>query len=495
MENNGIKNLGTLTKANRQPGDVHPKKPDLVWTEYKPGKFDWRKNKSGSKKTSGSSSSKNKTKPKSQAEKFKRMKAAIEKTDTDKLKRIANNPGNSPEIRKLSYNELVIRDEDVSDIDMNTGKVKTMNQQKQIFSENEEADSLLNDEDADTESEMTEEEMEEETEWSNPDWIKKKFGGLKTKMQRIAADKFVHKKKIKQPNYIPPEKEIHDLNATYYRFLKSDSPLLIASGGAGVGKSYNFHKIAEIAGKKAFDPATDEPGDGDYDYFEAPEIKSEAQLASLLKEHNGKVILFDDADNVLKTPDTLGLMKKATASSGKRIVGKKSTQKNSNVDPFEFTGKIAFLTNMTQDDLTKNPNIDAIYSRATKKDIQFTKREQLSFISRLKHLAEFTGLERLDDPKEDEKEREEVFQIIAEEIDNIDPDRFNSRTFKEALEKKRATDDVNADIFDGELDDEQASLFFGEKKDWKKQVRNLLSKGQGSLDEDNLIKAYKHFSI
>ena len=28
--------------VTRQVGDSHPKNPDLVWTEYKPGKFDWR---------------------------------------------------------------------------------------------------------------------------------------------------------------------------------------------------------------------------------------------------------------------------------------------------------------------------------------------------------------------------------------------------------------------------------------------------------------------
>ena len=29
-------------KSFRKVGDIHPKHPDLVWTEYKPGLFDWR---------------------------------------------------------------------------------------------------------------------------------------------------------------------------------------------------------------------------------------------------------------------------------------------------------------------------------------------------------------------------------------------------------------------------------------------------------------------
>ena len=42
---------------NRQVGETHPKKPNLVWTEYKPGKFDWRNAKSGSAKKNKSANS------------------------------------------------------------------------------------------------------------------------------------------------------------------------------------------------------------------------------------------------------------------------------------------------------------------------------------------------------------------------------------------------------------------------------------------------------
>lgn len=35
-----------IAKTARKVGDVHPKHPTWVWTEYKPGKFDWRADKS-----------------------------------------------------------------------------------------------------------------------------------------------------------------------------------------------------------------------------------------------------------------------------------------------------------------------------------------------------------------------------------------------------------------------------------------------------------------
>ena len=487
---NPSKALQGLQKANRQVGDSHPKKPNLVWTEYKPGKFDWRNRKAGSNKKSNSNNSTNSGE--TRAQKLKKLKNTLAKKDDDALRGLASKPGNNVELRQFAYEELENRGVDVSDIDMNNGKLGQLKQQQAAFSgedENLKTPSPSAANAADNENELD----PDDTEWSNPEYVKKKFGGLRTKAQRIAADEFVHQKKTSQDNYVPPIEEIYDLNGMYYNFLQTESPLMIVSGGAGVGKTYNFHKTAEIAGKKPFEPGEDDEGDQDYDYVEAPEIKSEAQFAQVLKQHNGKTIVFDDSDNILKEPDTLGMMKKATASGGKRIIGKKSTNKNSNVDPFEFDGKIVFLTNMTADQLTKNPNIDAIYSRAVKKDIQFTKKEQLSFIGRIKDLADFTGVERLDDPQEDKKERKEVFDIIADNIDKVDPQKFNSRTMKEALEAKRTAERVNAAFDNDNLGASLASQMFGQQKDWKKEVEKLLTKGQNI---DNIFeKAINHFNL
>ena len=40
------------TKVTRKVGDIHPKHPTLVWTEYAKGKFDWRTNPKDKKGTS-----------------------------------------------------------------------------------------------------------------------------------------------------------------------------------------------------------------------------------------------------------------------------------------------------------------------------------------------------------------------------------------------------------------------------------------------------------
>lgn len=447
-----------------------------VWTQLSSGNFDWRKTKSpktSSDSVDGSSNT-------------QKLISHLKKTDNDQLVAFASNPNNNPSLRQLSYDELKERGEDVSAIDLNTGKTK---QAKEIFGG---GDNTSKPKSAPASSDSDEEEDEDLKDWQNIDGIKKKFNGGKTKKDRIEMDDYIHNLKINDPDYQEPQKEIQVLNKSYAQFLKGGSPLMIASGGAGVGKSFNFHAVAKYMGKKPFDPEVDEPGDGDYDYIEAPEVDSVPQFAKLLQEHNGKTIVFDDSDMVVKNPEIRGLFKKATASSGKRIVGKKSTNKNSNIDPFEFTGQILLITNMNQKDFTKDEHMNAIYSRAIKKDIQFTKREKLHFIEQLRHKMPFTGVERLQDKQEDIKERDEVFKILEDNIDKIDPQKFNTRTYKEAIETKRAVDNANKMVQD---DPVMGKMLFGDQENWEDQVEKFIIKGVKPIAGMTLEKAMETLQL
>jgi hypothetical protein len=450
-----------------------------VWTQLASGKFDWRKTKGTSnKKDSGDD--KADSGDETPATKTAKLMSMAKKADDANLIKYATNPNNDPTLRQVSYDELVERGVDVSEINLNTGKMK---QAKEMFGDGNGKKPVA----APTHSSDSDDE-DETKDWQNITEIKKKFNGAKTKKDRIEMDDYVHNLKIQDPDYQAPEKEVTVLNKTYAQFLKGGTPLMIASGGAGVGKSYNFHAVAKYMGKKPFDPNTDQPGEGDYDYFEAPEVDSVPQFAKLLQEHNGKTIVFDDSDMVIKNSEIRGLFKKATASSGKRIVGKKSTNKASNVDPFEFTGQILLITNMNQDDFTKDEHMNAIYSRAIKKDIQFTKREKLLFIDKLKYQMNFTGLERLDDKQADIKERDEVYKILEDNVDKIDPLKFNSRTFKEAIETKRSIDNANKMIQD---DPVMGKMLFGDEENWEKEVEKFIIKGIKPEIGMTLEKAYE----
>lgn len=460
-----------------------------VWTDLGGGKFDWRRAKSSKNSTNVSGTKK--ASMLSSADAIKKLKTTLENSSVEKLRQYASKKENNSRLRLMAFAELESRGEDVSDIDMDNGKLGEMKRAMgKIQDQDDEEEDILNE---NPESDIQADIEDDELDWHNIDAVKQKLGlptqdKKMTKKQRIQLDDFIHELKTQQPNYRPPVEEIFDLNRTYAYFLEEGAPLMIASGGAGVGKTYNFKLVAEKGlGLKPFDPETDEAGDGDYDYVEAPEAKTVPQLLQILKDHNGKIILFDDADQILKEDETLNILKKATNPSGKRMIGKQSSNKSTNFPTFEFNGQIIFLTNMSQYELTKDENMSAIYSRAIKKDIYFTKKEQLSFMSRLRHSFDFTGVKRLDDKDLDTEERDEVFKLIKDNIDSIDPAKFNSRLMMEVLAKKRAVDKSN-EKFDA--DPVLSQILYGSKRDWQDEVKELLVKG-GLSRKDKLEQIEK----
>ena len=481
--------------VTRQVGDSHPKNPDLVWTEYKPGKFDWR----GKKKSDGDGDSSNDDLSSDQ-----KLQAFLQKTNDKSLKQFAMKPGNQPKLRQAAYDELVKRGVDVSDIDMNNGKLGKMKQAFKQPSNNFKFKDGGSDDTIDYDySQIPDVHQASEKTWKNaidifegqnidyfdPTLISKVFGGLKTKAQRIEFDKFVSDVKRNDPYYLSPDEEIFDLNRSYLQALTTSAPLLIASGGAGVGKSYNFKLVAEICDLKQFDPNEDSSEDQDYDWVEAPNPKSEKQFFELLKQHNGKTLVFDDADGMYSDKDTIDLLKKATNPSGRRIVGRGN-------ESIEFTGQIISITNKSAADLTKNEDMKAIFSRADKKDIYFTKEEQLYFIESRLHDMNFDALDRLPNQADDIAEREEVFKILKDNIDLIDPMKFNSRSLKDAITAKRKAELSQEKVKQkGVL----AQRAFGTGSDWKKNLLRELTKGGedeiGVQTEMTFEKALEIFNL
>lgn len=481
--------MSELIKARENDTKTTKDGKDWIYRQVGGGKLGWRRILDGDK-TPKKNNSKTKD-PKTEKEskplsKTEKLQKHLKSAPNEDLVKYATRDQNDPSLRKLAYDELVSRGEDVSNIDLNTGKFKQKNELFGNDSSSKKSKKVITEpEDFDDDG------ITETPDWKSEEFLKKNFD-LKTKRGRIQADEFIYKNKIKDPNYEPPEEEITDLNAFYAQFFSTDTPFMIASGGAGVGKSYGLHAVAKFLGKKPFDETTDKPGDGDYDYVEVGEITSPVQLAQTLKEHNGKVIVFDDTDEVFKTAEAAGMIKKATATSGKRVIGKKSTGAG-NVDPFEFTGQMILLTNMTDADFAKNVHLKAIHSRATlNKEIQFTKQEQLDMIEKLRHKMNITGVPRLPNKADDVKERDEVFEILKDNFRNIDPNKFTSRLFQGMLNQKRAIDGKNALIQDG---DAEAELLFGKKKDWKQKVENFIMKGEVDADIDSFEKALEYFEL
>lgn len=150
-------------------------------------------------------------------------------------------------------------------------------------------------------------------------------------------------------------------------------PSLVVTGMAGMGKT---HIVKETLKGMGLTESTD------FVHF-----KGRATAAGLfvtLYENSDKCIVFDDCDSVFKDDDAVNILKAALDSYDTRRISYISTKplKDSYDQPvprhFEFTGKIIFISNISQSKLD-----DAVKSRSFISDItmtteqMFTRMEQL----------------------------------------------------------------------------------------------------------------------
>lgn len=509
----------TIEKAvSRQVGDTHPN-GKWVWTEYKPGKFDWRPIKGKKAQQSGDGSSSGgeddttkKTPSKPSASQIAGAKAKAgkpmnsqqllvwaQKTSDDNLLKVANSKNGNAQMRKIAYDALEQRGFDMSQVDTSG----TLAQLMKMTGKGSAAASTSGDDDEDVVADTNDDatvDIDDDSDggtdgnkitekWyldRNDDRVKKMFN-LKTKEGRIKYDQFVYKMKKKEKDYKNPVEVVQDLNEQYLEFLDNDEQrFMISAGGAGIGKSYGFNKMAELLNMKPFEEG-DSPGDGDYDIFEAPDVNSGKQLLNILKAHNGKIIVFDDNDKVLKRADCASVMKKATATTGRRVVGDPDDVKQN----FEFTGRIIIMTNKDLAQLSESEDTKAIISRAMMvSEIYMTVPETIEVMESRYQDYEFPSAPRLDDEGEDKKERDEIMNLIKKNQKNIDPSQFTTRTFQEILTNKRKVDKAN----EKRANPAFAALIGSKNKDWKEVAMGVLTKAAmndfgGVEPSDELLKA------
>lgn len=501
----------TIEKAvSRQVGDTHPN-GKWVWTEYKPGKFDWRPIKGKKAQQSGDGSSSGgeddgatkKTPSKPSASQIAGAKAKAgkpmnsqqllvwaQKTSDDNLLKVANSKNGNAQMRKIAYDALEQRGFDMSQVDTSgtlAQLMKMTGKKGAAATSGDDDEDVIADTNDDSDGGTDGNKITEK--WyldRNDDRVKKAFN-LKTKEGRIKYDQFVYKMKKKEKDYKNPVEVVQDLNEQYLEFLDNDEQrFMISAGGAGIGKSYGFNKMAELLNMKPFEEG-DSPGDGDYDIFEAPDVNSGKQLLNILKAHNGKIIVFDDNDKVLKRVDCASVMKKATATTGRRVVGDPDDVKQN----FEFTGRIIIMTNKDLAQLSESEDTKAIISRAMMvSEIYMTVPETIEVMESRYQDYEFPSAPRLDDEAADKKERDEIMNLIKKNQKNIDPSQFTTRTFQEILTNKRKVDKANEKRSNPAF----AALIGNKNKDWKEVALGVLTKAAmndfgGVEPSDELLKA------
>lgn len=462
-----------IEKAKHNVGDTHPN-GKWVWTEYKTGKFSWRNRKENKKE----GEKKTPTPMKSND-----LYDWAKKTSEENLLKVAGSENGNAQMRMIAYKELKSRNFDMSKINTSgtldsmmklTGNKET-SKEDNITSTDENTNVDIDDdsdEGSNKDGEITEK-------WyldRNDERVKKIFN-LKTKEGRIKYDNFVYKMKKKEKDYKSPVEVVQDLNEQYLEFLDNpEQRFMISAGGAGIGKSYGFNKMAELLNMSPYEEG-DEPGEDTYDMFEAPDVNSGKQLLNILKAHNGKIIVFDDNDKVLRRADCASVMKKATASTGKRILEDPEDIKSN----FEFTGRIIIMTNKDLSALSDNEDTKAIISRAMMvSEIYMTVPETIEVMKSRFQDYEFKSAPRIEDKEEDKKERDDIMKLIEKNKKNIDPSQFTTRTFQEILTNKRKVDKAN----EKRKDPSFAALIGDKQKDWKEVTLGILTKSYETNIED-----------
>lgn len=158
----------------------------------------------------------------------------------------------------------------------------------------------------------------------------------------------------------------------------------VITGEGGLGKTFTVRKTLEALGLEDQTALLEEAVDGDLienAYITIKGFSTAKGLYRTLYENNGKVIVFDDCDSILKDAVALNILKGALDSYDRRYISWNSEMKESDDLPrsFEFTGQIIFISNMDSDSIDQ-----AVRSRSMMIDLSMTEDQK---IDRMEHIA------------------------------------------------------------------------------------------------------------
>jgi hypothetical protein len=143
--------------------------------------------------------------------------------------------------------------------------------------------------------------------------------------------------------------------------LNDVSPSLLITGQGGLGKSYSVMAMLEDK----------EEGE---DYIIVKGYSTAKGLYRTLYENNGKIIIFDDTDSVLKDATSLNILKGALDSYSKRVISWNAEFSLNETLPnsFEFVGKVIFISNLGQESINQ-----AVKSRSLIIDLEMSTEDKI----------------------------------------------------------------------------------------------------------------------
>jgi hypothetical protein len=152
--------------------------------------------------------------------------------------------------------------------------------------------------------------------------------------------------------------------------IKAISVSVVITGPGGLGKSFMVMEQLQQAGLEE-----------EVDYVIIKGYSTAKGLYRSLFQHNGKLIIYDDTDEILKNDVAKNILKSALDSYDVRKITWNSEAKTDLPDSFEFSGRVIFVSNLSQDRIDQ-----ALLSRSLTIDISMNQDEK---IQRMRDLAPF----------------------------------------------------------------------------------------------------------
>ena len=189
----------------------------------------------------------------------------------------------------------------------------------------------------------------------------------------------------------------------------------VIHGSAGVGKSMRVLRKLSAEGV-------------DYAYFNT--YSTPLSLVEAFFRNNGKVIVIDDVNNLLKEPKAVAILKAATFSAaGERIITYQSTSKvleeRGIPSSFIFRGKVIIILNEIP--ATLRETFQALMSRMYSHEVVLTLEEKSRLISEVFRTKE--DLFGLGYP-----ERDNIIQFMCKAVSFGNAHKYNVRTALRAAE-------------------------------------------------------------
>ena len=171
--------------------------------------------------------------------------------------------------------------------------------------------------------------------------------------------------------------------------------------------------------------------DDDYEFVVLGGSISPVMTYSSIYQHNGKIIVFDDIDKILKNKEGLDVLKGALDGEMKDISWAtantpKDMEGNEVPKTFKFKGRAIFITNLTTEQLRVPELRPLTQSRAEQVNLTMTKQETIDKLQSLVPILELKDAYGV--PVEaSEVEVQTALDYMVDLQDVIDPGYFNAR--------------------------------------------------------------------